>query len=84
MPIYSHICDDGHETEVFYLTFRAAEGAVRIVPCKTCGKPARKQDFSVPAPGQFFGNPDGYYKPSPRKRFSNKLVSQKEGNKHSS
>jgi hypothetical protein len=34
----------------------------------------------VPLPAMFYGNPEGYFKPSATKRYNTKVVSQKEGN----
>lgn len=76
MPFHEFKCLKGHVTEQMFLTFKAAEGVVSI-QCPTCKGEAVRLDFSVPAPGMFYGNPEGYYKPSPRKRFSNKLAAQK-------
>lgn len=80
MPILEYQCSEGHITEKLFLTFAAAEGQ-DCVECEECGQEADMVP-SVPFPAMFFGSPDGYHKPSPRKRYSTKLVSQKDGNKH--
>lgn len=84
MPIHEYKCSKGHVTEQLLLSFPEAERVKhKPITCTVCGREAELQEFSVPQPGHFYGNPDGYYKPSPTKRFSTKLVSQKEGNKSS-
>lgn len=81
MPIHEFQCPHGHVTERLFMTFTEAEG-VHYIECSDCQIDAYRID-SVPAPGIFLGNPDGYHKPSPTKRYSTKLVSQNDGNKHS-
>jgi hypothetical protein len=50
--------------------------------CTVCGQPTKRVIFSVPLEAHLYGDPDGYYKPSPTKRHSYKLAS-KDGNKDS-
>lgn len=76
MPIKEFRCDEcGTITEKFFRSFSAAEG-VDQVNCPRCVGRARLI-FSVPLPAMFYGNPDGYHKPSATKRYSTKLVAQK-------
>lgn len=44
--------------------------------CPKCGKATPRILFSIPLPAHFYGNPEGYHKPSPCKRYSTKLVAQ--------
>jgi len=87
MPIHEFKCDSGHITERFFKTFEQAEG-VDFVACdefvngRLCNRPADRVIFSRTLEPMFYGNPDGYAKPSPTKRFNTKTVSQKEGNKN--
>lgn len=78
MPIIEYKCAEGHVTEVFYRTISAAEGRDQA-SCGTCLEQAARI-ISTPLPAHLYGDPAGYHKPSPSKRFSNKLTS-KEGNK---
>lgn len=81
MPIHEYKCLKGHITERFFPTFRQAEEErEQPVTCEQCGEQAAYQEFSTPCPAHLYGNPEGYYKPSPTKRYSTKLVSQLEGN----
>jgi hypothetical protein len=89
MPIHEFKCPNGHVTEKLFLTFREAEG-VTLIPCPKCidiirpcewGYNAVRVDFSVPYPAHLLGNPDGYYKPSPQKRHSTKLINRETGNR---
>jgi hypothetical protein len=88
MPIHEYRCTAGHKFEKMFLTFSAAEEAEsKEVSCEakmSCYAKARRVDFEAPPlPAHFYGNPDGYHKPSPTKRHSTKLVSAKDGNKNS-
>jgi hypothetical protein len=80
MPYHNFVCDKNHDTEKLFLSFKAAEG-VEEIDCVVCGRPA-KRVLSVPFPAHFYGNPDGFYKPSPTKRYSYKLAAEK-GNANS-
>jgi hypothetical protein len=80
MPLHQFQCEDNHITEKLFRTFAAAEGVSEVV-CTECGQTAQRI-ASVPFPGHFYG--EGFYRPSPTKRYNTKLVSQKDGNKHSS
>lgn len=80
MPIHEFKCPSGHITEKLFLSFGAAHG-VDVIPCGTCEEAGTKID-SVPLPAHFYGNPDGYDRPSPAKRYSTKLAAQN-GNEHS-
>ena len=80
MPIYEYQCREGHVTEKFYTTFSEAEkDGDKPKTCKVCRRSA-KRIVSAPLPGMFFGNPEGYGKPSTLKRHNTKVVSAKEGN----
>jgi hypothetical protein len=68
LPYYEYQCGEGHVTERLFKTFQAAEGIDWVV-CATCAGTADRV-LSVPFPAHFHGNPDGFYKPSPQKRFS--------------
>lgn len=72
--IFEYECAKKHRTEKIFLKFGVE---TPTIVCPNCGGTAQRLEFSVPAPGMFFGDPGGYYKPSPRKRFSNKLAAQK-------
>lgn len=83
MPIHDYQCAFGHTFERFFKTFKEAEGvnAIQCEKCLPCRNVATRVEFSVPSEGMFYGNPDGYAKPSATKRYSTKLVSSIEGNK---
>ncbi len=78
MPYYEYSCHDGHDTTKLYLTFTEANNYVDSIVCpeKGCGKTAERR-MSIPLPAHFYGNPDGYHKPSPTKRTSYKLVTER-------
>jgi hypothetical protein len=76
---YEYRCEDGHVTEQFFRSISAGAG-VQSVQCN-CGKIALRI-MSVPLGFGLYGNPAGYYKPSPTKRTSNKVVSGLTGNKN--
>ena len=81
MPILEFQCALGHTTEKLFRSFVAAAGAT-FIQCGECENEA-ELIASVPYAAHLHGSPEGYYKPSPSKRYSTKLVSQKDGNKHS-
>lgn len=81
MPILEFECSLGHRSEKFYGTITAGD-RVPHIPCPVCTQDAPKVPSS-PLQAHFYGNPDGYDKPSPTKRFNTKTVSQKEGNRYS-
>jgi DNA-directed RNA polymerase subunit RPC12/RpoP len=98
MPIHEFRCSNDHLTERLFLTFAAVDElenygledpttgdlieSGKYIRCPQCEEMALMQ-MSVPFPGHFYGNPEGYQKPSPTKRHSTKLVSAKEGNRNS-
>lgn len=85
MPYYEYVCPVHGEITKFFPTFSGAEAHINKTNCNVesdgteCGEDSVRI-MSVPLPAHFYGNPDGYHKPSPTKRHSNKLVSQKTGN----
>lgn len=79
MPIHQYRCPEGHITERFFKTFAAADD-VTITFCEHC-EGVGERIISTPLPAMFYGNPDGYHKPSATKRYNTKLVTQK-GNAH--
>jgi hypothetical protein len=81
VPIKEFLCSREHVTEKLFLSFKAAEG-VDEVTCSECGEVATRI-VSTPFPAHFYGNPDGYHKPSATKRTSYKLASER-GNAASS
>lgn len=84
MPIHEYSCEKGHKFERFFTTFRAADEEQTVTACDEDGCDAvAHRGIGLPFPAMFYGNPDGYHKPSPTKRHSTKLVSAKDGNKHS-
>jgi len=84
VPIFDYKCPQGHVFEKFFKTFKEAEANKRKHPlCPVCAPkfaPSELVEFSVPRPAMFYGNPDGWSRPSPTKRHSTKLVSAIEGN----
>jgi putative FmdB family regulatory protein len=82
MPLFDFTCQQcGCTTEFLIQSFKEAEQTEEVM-CPDCGGRALKQ-IGVPFPAHFYGNPDGYYKPSPTKRHSYKLADKDKGNKHS-
>ncbi len=84
MPYYEYNCENGvnqHTIVKFFKTFEEAEPFIDEIKCDGHGCFCPR----IPSLGSFalYGNPDGYSKPSPSKRFTTKTVSQKDGNKHS-
>lgn len=79
MPIHEYKCVQGHTFEKLFLTFKAAEEQ-EVQICPQCRGTSKRLEFSTPYPALLLGNPEGYYKPSPTKRFSYKKVSSIEGN----
>lgn len=82
MPIHEYRCPQGHVTEKIFPTFGQAEREKhKPIWCPVCrlggASKARLVEFSVPLPAHFYGDPAGYAKPSPTKRFSYKLAAQK-------
>jgi hypothetical protein len=75
VPYHNFVCENDHETEKLFLSFKAAEG-VETIDCETCGRPAERI-LSVPFQPLCFGNPEGYGKPAASKRYSYKLATQK-------
>lgn len=83
MPIHPYKCNQGHITDLFFKTFAAAElNKDTEFKCELCGEPTERI-LGVPLEAHLYGNPDGYAKPSPTKRYNTKTVSQRDGNKHS-
>jgi putative FmdB family regulatory protein len=81
MPILEFQCKNcAKVTERIIQRFKDAEETTQIV-CPDCGGTAPKI-ISTPLPAHFYGSPDGYANPSPTKRHSYKLSTEK-GNKHS-
>jgi hypothetical protein len=74
VPYLEYRCQEGHTTEKFFRSITEGEASPSI-QCLACRKPALKI-FSIPLPAHFYGNPEGYDKPSPAKRFSTKLAAQ--------
>jgi len=75
MPIYEYECPEGHQTTQVFKTFDEAAPHTEAMPCKEDGCTLfALRKWSVPMPGHFYGNPEGYYKPSPTKRTSYKLA----------
>lgn len=84
MPFYEYLCDNGmnqHVITKFFKTFSEAEPFIDEIQCGGHCIFAKR----IPSLGSFalYGDPEGYHKPSPTKRFTTKTVSQKEGNKNS-
>lgn len=71
MPYYEYLCPNMHETTEFFPTFGEAAPFIDGVACTICGEHAVRV-FSVPLEAHFYGNPDGYHKPSATKRYSYK------------
>jgi hypothetical protein len=65
-------CPEGHTAEVFFRSISAA-AAVPSIPCPECGMQATKI-ISAPLGFHLYGDPAGYYKPSPTKRLNTKLA----------
>lgn len=85
MPFYEYECRGGKETHtfsVFYKTFKEAEVHENHAACHV-HKCIGDRIVSMPLQAHLYGNPDGFSKPSPTKRFTYKTVSQKEGNSSS-
>lgn len=83
MPYYEYECPVHGRITKFFATFTEAEPYIDKVRCSqnddgqgSCDYEAERV-VSVPLPAHFYGNPEGYYKPSPAKRYSTKLVTQK-------
>lgn len=82
---YEYICEadiEPHVVEKFFLSFSSAAPEIDETLCPEHGCVAKRIPSS-PFPAHLLGNPNGYHKPSPTKRFNTKTVSQKEGNKYS-
>ena len=73
-------CENGHVSERFFRSISAA-AEVQAVQCDECGMNADKI-ISAPLGFALYGNPAGFDKPSPTKRFSTKLATSW-GNKDS-
>ncbi len=86
MPILEYECPNGHRSEVFYKTFSEADEYETVV-CESCLEEpysticTAKLVYSRPLGFGLYGNPAGYDKPSATKRFSNKTISMKDGNR---
>lgn len=79
MPMLEYECQRcGHRTERFFRSISDGEEIV-TVHCEDCNDLAQKVP-SIPLQAHLYGNPDGYHKPSPTKRFNTKTVSQIQGN----
>lgn len=87
MPTYEYRCARGHVVEEFFKTI--SEGSkYNTSLCLLCFK--NNNDIvsafkipSVPLPAHLYGNPAGYSRPSPTKRFSTKTASREQGNSDS-
>lgn len=79
MPIYEYETESGEHFEIFFKSFKEAEPFIDIAPSPTTGE-LGKRVVSIPLEPHLYGDPAGYHKPSPTKRYSTKLVSRKEGN----
>lgn len=85
MPFYEYLCTadvEDHVVEKFFTTFSSAQADIDETICPTHGCIAKRIP-SQPFQALLLGNPDGYHRPSPTKRFTTKTVSQKDGNKYS-
>lgn len=81
MPIVEFVSECGHEWEEI-IPFSKSDNAK--AKCPNCGETVKRKEFSVPAvPLAFYGNPEGYHRPSATKRHSYKVVSAKTGNRDS-
>lgn len=79
---YEYYCDDCKVTfEKFFSGFAAAEKFIEAAECTVC-KQLSNRVMSAPLGFGLYGNPEGYDKPSPTKRFNTKTVSQITGNKN--
>lgn len=76
---YEYRCANHHEFELFFKSFSAAEPHEKETKCD-CGEVAKRVP-SLSLEAHLYGNPSGYSKPSPTKRYSTKLVSKLTGNK---
>jgi hypothetical protein len=65
--------------EKFFKSFSEAEKYAEFAPCPVCEAESPRVMSATLGFG-LYGAPDGYYKPSPTKRFNTKLVSSIEGN----
>ena len=83
MPSYQYVCTTcNNEFTEFYRSFAAGAEFIDEAPCKQCqGKADRVQ--SVPLQAALYGSPEGYFRPSPTKRFTTKTVSKEDGNQWS-
>lgn len=83
MPMYEYFCTVCSEKFTnFYKTFSEAEEGESCGLCPKCGMVAPRI-VSLPLAPHLLGSPEGYHKPSPTKRHSHKLASEKDGNKYS-
>ena len=85
MPFYEYLCEaeiESHVVEKFFKTFSAAASEEHESLCPDHGCIARRI-MSAPLQAHLYGNPAGFNRPSPAKRFTYKTVSQKDGNKFS-
>lgn len=83
MPVLEYACPAGHTKDILYKTFSDAAEAVPEIVCPTCGDVASRVLFPRTLEPHFYGNPDGFHKPSPTLRYNTKTVSKTDGNKYS-
>lgn len=94
MPHYEFDCPRHGRIKRFYKSFPEAASHIDRTVCgevtkdgttlddrEFCGEIAQRA-LSAPFQPICYGNPEGYGKPSATKRYSTKLVSQKDGNKY--
>ncbi len=75
MPLFSYLCENQHTTERFFSTITEGDEMREAeLSCTVCGAPSKRIEFVVPLTAHLYGNPDGYYRPSPSKRSSTKTV----------
>lgn len=79
---YEYQCPEGHLIEKFFKSFSEAAPEEDKTTCLEHGVTAERI-MSTPLAAHLYGDPEGYHKPSPTKRFNTKTVSKKDGNKHS-
>jgi hypothetical protein len=80
MPIAEFHCLECNITFEKIIQRFAEYEATKVTTCINCGKQIPKNEFPTTLPPMFFGNPEGYHKPSPTKRHSYKTINKKEGN----
>lgn len=81
MPTYEFHCNPCNETREIFMSMKEADQREYdgSIVCDTCMRPISRVPV-VPLQSHLYGDPSGYHKPSPLKRFNTKTVSQKRGN----